>query len=82
MDLISEIADKLGFNKVDLATHLLNRSLVQLKADSQKAGGFEKLEFTLRNNQQHFANSPYKLFLNIFSMVRYIDWNTSEIKML
>jgi len=46
--LLNEATEQLGFKKPDLIRFLLNRSLQQLKSDSIRAGGFDKLEFTLR----------------------------------
>lgn len=46
---LSEIAEALGMNKTDLARMLLNRGLRQLRADAQRAGGLNYLEFTFRN---------------------------------
>ena len=49
MDLeIKEVSEATGFKETDLIRHLLNRSLEQLKADKTKAGGYDKLEITLR----------------------------------
>jgi len=45
---LNEISDILGFKKTDLIRFLLNRSLEQLKADKIEAGGYDKLEFTLK----------------------------------
>ena len=45
---IKEISKATGFKEVDLVTHLLNRSLEQLKSDKIEAGGYERLEFTIR----------------------------------
>lgn len=45
---IKEVSEATGFKETDLIRHLLNRSLEQLKADKTKAGGYDKLEITLR----------------------------------
>ncbi len=45
---IKEISEATGFRETDLIRHLLNRSLEQFKADKLKAGGYDKLEITLR----------------------------------
>lgn len=50
-NLIIEACEKLGFKKADLIRFLLNRSLKQLKSDSVKAGGYENLDFSLREQQ-------------------------------
>lgn len=47
--LLTEISEKLGLDKSALARFLLNKSLMQLRADSIKAGGYDKLEITLRH---------------------------------
>lgn len=46
--ILSEATNKLQFKKPDLVRFLLNRALMQLKADSIKAKGYENLSFTLR----------------------------------
>jgi len=49
MDMeIKEVSEATGFKETDLIRFLLNRSLEQLKSDKQKAGGYDKLEITLR----------------------------------
>lgn len=45
---LKEISEDTGFKQTDLIRHLLNRSLEQLKSDKIRAGGYDKLEITLR----------------------------------
>ena len=47
---VKEISEATGFKVTDLIRHLLNRSLEQLRADKLKAGGYDKLEITLRKS--------------------------------
>ena len=46
--LIEEAGIGVGINKSELIRYLLNKSLRELKKDSIKAGGYDKLEVTLR----------------------------------
>lgn len=45
---LKSISEELGFKEADLIRFFLKRGLIQLKADSIKAGGIDKLTFTLR----------------------------------
>jgi hypothetical protein len=53
--LLNEAAAKLDFKKPDLIRFLLNRSLQQLKSDSIRAGGYDQLQITLRQQKEHNA---------------------------
>lgn len=52
--LIQEATQQLGFKQTDLIRFLLNRSLMQLKADSIQAKGYDKLSFTLKETKRNF----------------------------
>lgn len=45
---INEASLGVGINKSELVRYLLNKSLHELKNDSIKAGGYDKLEVTLK----------------------------------
>ena len=45
---LKKITDELGFKQTDLIRLLLNNAIQRLKSDSIKVGGFNKLEFTIR----------------------------------
>ena len=47
---IKDISNKLGFKESDLCRYLLNRAIQQLKADSIKAGGYDKLSFKFQTS--------------------------------
>lgn len=44
---IKEVCEKLQMTEPDITRLLLNNALKRLKADAQKVGGIENLEFTI-----------------------------------
>lgn len=47
-DLLKEAADGLDLKKTELARLLLTKSLRELKASAIKAGGYENIEFNIK----------------------------------
>ncbi len=47
-DILVEIAEELDISKSNIIRLLLNRSLLQLKSDSIRMGGFKNLDFSIK----------------------------------
>ena len=46
-DILKKAGEEIGLPKIDIIRILLNRSALQLKHDSQRAGGSSNLSFSL-----------------------------------
>jgi len=47
-ELLEEASQELSLSQTDLIRFLLNKSLVDLKSDSQRAKGYQNLSITLK----------------------------------
>ncbi len=47
-DILVEISQVLDISKTDILKLLLNRSLLQLKSDSVRSGGYQNLDFSIK----------------------------------
>lgn len=47
---LEEVTKGLGFTQSEVLRFLIEDSIRRVKADAKKAGGFDKLEFTLEKN--------------------------------